>query len=436
MNGMHRALAALLALALVAPLSRGYAEDPLDFDGLTRREVSGATAEDPRERDRAMVLFLASHLRQVDAEIERARSFQIDVVRDAQEYVALLEERKRAAEEARRKANARAARNALFSLAGAEAETIDLMNSIDDVSDALSADTEAERAAVRRRVYTPLVGSLLLGADTEDLNTLRTFDNVGTALSSGRRARDLGEALEHARQGVRDAELQAERVGEHVARMEEEKTRALELLDEMSARYLGEVNRIVAGVPGFAETFGRVHDLAFTNALDVPDDQPLILALTFAIPVPDRDEPEVVDVRLREVREMVEDRFETLVQQRQARVERLEADLEELRRGVDDAHARRERIRAQIATQRRHLDATSRWKVVTRSRISGEIERLEGELRHDRQPQTLAEGIRAKEDELAAAERLLARARSAQQLFGRVDAAAALQAVREIEALL
>ncbi len=426
---------ALVAAACLVPVL-GFAQ-PIGFDGLTGGGASSGTGSTPAgaaNPDRTAILLLSKHLKQLNEEIARASRFQQDMLAEAAAREEAARKRKEAAEAARRKANQRAARNALIGLVGAATDTdvsgdLAFLNAVDDVSDALSARDAQSQADFRRRaIYTPL----LFGDDPG----LRDLDNAYVALRENRNVRRYGAELEAARGRMRQAQVEAKDLDTYIRSLESDREKALAMLDGFVRDYLGRVNQLVAGIPGFVEAFGSVQDLAF--ALDLPLDsrEPLVLALTFHVRSSDRAQHDVVDVKLSTLREFVEDGFATLVSQREAAVRAVEAEIAAARAGLTSVEERRARVQTRIDAEKARLAATSGIKVFTRSGIESEIRRLEKERDAIGNPAALRASTQTLDQKLAEARHLLARARSVQASLGRLDRSKVVAALGQLERLI
>jgi hypothetical protein len=424
-------LAALVAVPALAQELPGHAD-------LVRTAGADAAARPDPAVDRRAILLLAEHVREVDAEIQRASRYAVDVVQDAEAIAAAVAAEKKAAEEARKRANARQIRNGAMALLGASEDDIALANSLDDLQDALRRHKDAQaRADLSRRVYVPgVVAVLAPETSTGDLNSLRAIDNFGVALREGRRARQLGNRLEVAKGDVAAAREEARRIREHIEALQADRTRSLELLDGYSERYLGAVNELVGSLPGFTELFGTVRDIAFDLKAEVDGDQPLIRILTFRMEVGScrgqEGETQDIDVDIDLLGEFLADDFRTLLAQRGRRVESAGAAIQRHAAGVVTARQEREAVQADLARVRREFEATSRLKVFTRNRLSGEIERLERRSRElGQQGGTATQSKASAEREKAEAEFLYCRANAARQRLQALEERAGAEAVGE-----
>lgn len=321
------AIATLTGLLAVAP-TRAEARD-VDYGGLAGgrslglSDGTGPSARDPEENpDRAAIQLLARHLVQVNAEIDSATRFQRSLLEEAKTREEATRRRLAAAEQARRKANQRAARNALIELLGVASGAdvsadLELMNSLDDLADAVTAQTDEERADVARRaLYTPL----LVGDDP----AVRDLDNALVAMREHGKVVSLSTELEAARERMRQAQVKAEDIDGYLQDLEFERERTLARLDAYAEEYLRDVRTLMAEVPGFTREFGSVEDLAFDLDQALDSRAPLIGVVTFHLPVAGRDRPEVVDVPLSTLRTYLADGFASLVLDRRAAVRVLE----------------------------------------------------------------------------------------------------------------
>lgn len=431
----------IMALAAAAVTAQAFAQ--VDFGGLT--EAGGASrrseagVDESRASDRRYILFLSNHVQLVDQEIQRASDYAVQVVQDAEAIAAALAAERQRAEEARRRANARQVRNGVALLLGADESDVALMNSIDDLSDALSRQKDAQaRADLNRRVYTPAVIGILDDSwSVADDNTLRSFDNFAVAIREGSRARKLMQREQIAQGDVAAAREEAQAIRKHIEDLQKDRTRSLALLDEFSNKYLGAVNRILAGLPGFEATFGAAKDIGFDFSVPEDSPQPLIGTLSFDLSVEveeggrKRTKVDRVDLALDSIGEFLEDDFRTLVTQRQRRVVDAERFLADARSGVDAAANRRTRLEAQVATERANLAAASGISnLFKRRRIQAEIDRLQGELSQAGRAAGQARGTVAEgEKKVAEANYLLKRALAAQRMLAAVQAGSSRQAV-------
>lgn len=432
---MHRIVLVVLSVGVLA--ATGLAQIP-GHDDLARAPGAATEARLDPAVDRRAILLLAEHVREVDAEVQRASRYAVEVVQDAETIAAAVAAEKQAAEEARRRANARQLRNGALTLLGASEDDLALVNAMDDLDDALRRHKDAQaRADVRRRVYVPgVVAVLAPETTTSDLNTLRAIDNFGVALREGRRARQLGQQLEVAQGDVAAAREEARRVREHIQALQADRTRSLQMLDGYSERYLASVNGLVGSLPGFQELFGSVHDLAFDLQAEVDGGQPLIRTLTFRLEVGacrGKDgETQDVDVDIDLLGEFLGDRFTTLIAQRERRVASAEAAIARHGRGAVTAREAREAVVADLASTRREYQATSRLKVFTRNRLSGEIERLERRAEElQGQGSSATQSKVQAERELTDARFLLCRAQGARDRLGALESQAGPEAVAE-----
>lgn len=433
---MNRFVLPVVLALVLAPA--GTAQEIPGHDDLVRAAGGTESAALDPSVDRRAILLLAEHAREVDAEIQRASRYAVDVVQDAEAIAAAVAAEKKAAEEARRRANARQLRNGALTLLGASEDDLALVNTLDDLDDALRRHKDAQaKADLRRRVYVPgVVAVLAPETSTGDLNTLRAIDNFGVALREGRRARQLGDRLEVAQGDVAAAKDEARRIRQHIESLQADRTRSLELLDGYSGRYLAAVNDLVASLPGFSELFGTVRDIAFDLQAEVDGEEPLVRTLTFRLEVGAcrgrEAETQDLDVDIDLLGEFLGDRFATLIDQRQRRVASAEAAIARHERGAVTAQEAREAVQRDLARVRREYDGTSRLKAFTRSRLSKEIARLERRSGQLRTQGTSATQSKAEaERELDEARFLLCRAQGAQRRLARLEAEAGSAAVSE-----
>lgn len=373
-------------------------------------------SRDPRE-DRRWILFLAEHARLIDAEILRASQHAAAIVRDAEAIQAALEAQRRMHEEAQRRANARQLRNGVALLLGAEEEDIEFMNTMDDLSDALRGLRDAQaRADIPRRVYLPEVVSVFGGElSISDRNSIRSFDNFYVAVREGRRARQLSERVEIAKGDVAAAKAESRRIAVHIQGLESDRAQCLDALQEFSDAYRARVQALVAEIPGFTSTLGEVQDIAFDLKLPFASPRPLIHSLTFQLALPDRELGQV-DVPVDLLGEMLEDEFEALIRQRQDRLGRAQARVDELEAGKTSRLQALGRIERDLRREQEALGRTSGFKIFTRSRIQGAIRSLEGERRElIRQSGEGDEAQAAARADRVRAEGLLRRAQFAQE---------------------
>ncbi|MBI2943106.1 MAG: hypothetical protein HYY25_02790 [Candidatus Wallbacteria bacterium] len=428
-----RVPAALVCMFLALPAAALAQGSAPSFSGLEEgsRGRTAAGASQARNRaDREAILFLANHVKSLDAAIAQNRKAQQEILDEARRREEEARRRAEEAERRRRQANSRAAGNALLLLAGADPKDVNTYNRLMDVRDIVSApNTEARRDAQRHAIASDAL--LLLGADVRTVNDLDTFSGAVGVMSQASRARAMKQELTNARRNTTAAAGRSMTLEEAIKSLESERARALDLLAGYSKRYLAEVNGIVASIPGFADTFGAVKDIAFDFSQGPDSTAPLILALTFTV------RAETVDVRLADIEQFLGDRFAKLIAGRESAARQAKNTADGKWAELDALVTQKADLEDQIrAKQAERAKLTGLRNFAARSRIDSDIERLRKAIPSQEKETALRATIRGLEGDHKKAEALLERAKAARAMLAKLDETRAKAALEKIRALL